>query len=97
LTASADLLPRTGVGFEIFDQTKLGRTKKDMEINFRRAIEGELMRTFQSMPAIEDAKIMVNIPTDKLYTDEQQEPTASIKLFFGPGYSRMNAIYPSHG
>ena len=38
-------LPRTGrLGFELFDQTKLGSTDFAEQVNYRRALEGELER-----------------------------------------------------
>src|SRR5579862_9863231 len=43
-------LPRgTGVGYEIFDQPKWGTTDFTQKVNYKRAQEGELQRTIDSL------------------------------------------------
>ncbi|MBW1852587.1 MAG: flagellar M-ring protein FliF, partial [Deltaproteobacteria bacterium] len=46
LNLANDGLPQgSGVGFEIFDNTKLGMTEFVQNVNYQRALQGELSRT----------------------------------------------------
>src|SRR5690606_38754893 len=50
LALAADGLPSAGrIGFEIFDRTAFGTTEFLEQVNYRRALEGELARTIATM------------------------------------------------
>jgi flagellar M-ring protein FliF len=73
------------VGFEIFDEPKLGITQFQENVNYLRALEGELERTIESIDAIEEAKVNIALPKDSIFVRETQEPKASILIKLWPG------------
>lgn len=80
-------IPRRGsVGFEIFDESQLGMTDDVRRINLRRALNGELERTIRAMDPVEDARVQVSIPENRLFISQQQKPTAAVMLTLRPGY-----------
>lgn len=74
-------LPKHGVvGFEIFDKQSFGTTPFVENINYIRALEGELTRTIESLNEVRSAKVNIAIPKPTVFTERQQPPTASIVL-----------------
>jgi flagellar M-ring protein FliF len=79
-------LPQTGgQGYEIFDKLHLGMTDFVQNLNYRRALEGELARTIESLHEVEKARVHVTIPKPSLFTEKKEEATASIILKLRPG------------
>ena len=74
-------LPESGlIGYEIFDKSNLGMSNFVQQINYRRALEGELSRTLNQMEEIRNARVHIVIPEDKLFKEDQHSPTASVIL-----------------
>lgn len=69
-----------GIGFEIFDQTKVGQTDFVQKINYMRALQGELARTISEFPSAESARVHLVMPQRSLFVEEQQKPSASVVL-----------------
>ncbi len=69
-----------GIGFEIFDETKVGQTDFVQKINYMRALQGELARTLSAFPSVDTARIHLVMPQRSLFVEEQQEPSASVVL-----------------
>lgn len=69
-----------GIGFEIFDQTKVGQTDFVQKVNYMRALQGELARTISEFPSVDTARIHLVIPQRSLFVEEQQKPSASVVL-----------------
>lgn len=67
-----------GVGFEIFDKQNFGMTDFAQKVNYRRALQGELMRTINSLGPVEAARIHLALPEKRLFRDQQQQATASV-------------------
>ncbi|MCB9497347.1 MAG: flagellar M-ring protein FliF [Fibrobacteria bacterium] len=79
ITFAAQGLPRSGsVGWEIFDKSQLGLTDFVQNINYRRALEGEISRTIAGLGPVEAARVLISIPKPTLFTDREQPPTASV-------------------
>ena len=78
--ASLGLPQGGGVGFEIFDQKNLGATEFEQQLNYRRALQGELARTISSLEEIEQCRVHLALPKDSLFVEEQKKPTASVTL-----------------
>jgi flagellar M-ring protein FliF len=79
-------LPAGGVvGWEIFDESKLGATDFDRRIQLIRAISGELSRTIRRISAIEDARVQIVMPESKLFETVKAPVTASVMLRLRPG------------
>jgi flagellar M-ring protein FliF len=74
-------LPRgSGVGFEVFDNTKLGMTDFVQNINYQRALQGELSRTINGLSEVESSRVHIVIPPRSLFVEEQEQATASVIL-----------------
>lgn len=69
-----------GIGFEIFDEVKVGLTDFVQKINYQRALQGELSRTIGEFPAVESVRVHLVIPQRSLFIEEQQKPSASVVL-----------------
>ncbi|MBU0629355.1 MAG: flagellar M-ring protein FliF [Candidatus Margulisbacteria bacterium] len=84
------------VGWEIFDETKMGATDFDRRIQLIRAISGELARTIKRIEGIEDVRVQVVIPETKLFAVAVAPVTASVLLRLRPGFeltpARVNGI-----
>ncbi len=78
--ANEGLPHSSGVGFEIFDQTKLGMTEFVQNVNYQRAVQGELCRTINGFDEVESSRVHIVMPSDSLFIDEQEPPTASVVL-----------------
>ncbi|MEK7395231.1 MAG: flagellar basal-body MS-ring/collar protein FliF, partial [Fibrobacterota bacterium] len=81
LALAAQGMPRSGfVGWEIFDKTQLGLTDFVQNINYRRALEGEIARTISGLGQVENARVLISIPKPSLFTEKDQPPTASVVI-----------------
>ncbi len=85
-------LPGSGVvGFEIFDKANsLGATNFLQNINYLRALEGELSKTIEFINNVKSARVHVVLPKRELFSREKQTPSASIFLNM-TGSVRLNA------
>ncbi|MDE3153640.1 MAG: flagellar M-ring protein FliF, partial [Acidobacteriota bacterium] len=78
---SAQGLPSTGrIGFAIFDRTQFGQTDFLEHVNYRRALEGELEQTIDTLREVESSRVHIAMAKDSLFTDRQQPAKASIVL-----------------
>ncbi len=73
-------LPKSGVGFEIFDKTDFGTTEFVQQLNFQRAIQGELARTIKEMEEVKDARVIIVLPKDSVFVEDAKPPSASVFL-----------------
>lgn len=78
--AGQNIITGQGIGFEVFDNVKVGETDFVQKLNYRRALEGELARTVAQFPGIESARIHLVIPHRSLFIEEQRDPSASVVL-----------------
>ncbi|MFN3668760.1 MAG: flagellar basal-body MS-ring/collar protein FliF [Brevundimonas sp.] len=79
LVASKGLVTSGSVGYEIFDnQSVLGQTEFQQNLNEKRALEGELARTILTMRGITSARVMIALPRRELFQTSGAEPTASV-------------------
>ena len=74
-------LPKTGrIGFELFDKTNLGMTDFAEQVNYRRALEGELERSMRSISQIEQARVHITFPKDSVFLESRTTGKASVLL-----------------
>jgi flagellar M-ring protein FliF len=84
--ASQNALPGGGgIGFELFDKTNYGMTEFMQNVNYKRAIQGELSRTINQMPEVKASRVHLALPEKSLYLDREKEVTASVFLKLKPG------------
>lgn len=74
-------LPKGGnVGFELMENQKFGITQFAEQVNYQRALEGELARSVESIGAVAAARVHLAIPKPSVFIKEQQKPSASVVL-----------------
>ncbi len=74
-------LPKSGrIGFELFDKTNFATTDFAEQVNYRRALEGELERTIASLAEIEKARVHLTFPKDSVFVESRQPAKASVLL-----------------
>ena len=79
-------LPKGGnVGFELMENQKFGVSQFLEQVNFQRALEGDLARSIQSVAAVEAARVHLALPKASVFVRDQQKPTASVLLNLHPG------------
>jgi flagellar M-ring protein FliF len=79
-------LPRGGlVGFEVMENQKLGASQFLEQVNYQRALEGELARSIQSLQAVRAARVHLAIPKQTAFLRDEQKPTASVLVSLGAG------------
>jgi flagellar M-ring protein FliF len=79
LVAGKGIVTSGSVGYEIFDnQSVLGQTEFQQNLNAKRALEGELARTIQTMRGISSARVMIALPERQLFQAQAAAPTASV-------------------
>ncbi len=83
--ASQGLPKGSNVGFELIEAQRFGITQFQEQINYQRALEGELSRSIQSLSAVQNARVHLAIPKQSVFLRESQKPTASILLTLYPG------------
>jgi flagellar M-ring protein FliF len=80
LLATQGVVKGAGVGFEIFDQQKLGSTEFVQKINYQRALQGELARTINQINEVQECRVHLVLPSDSLFLDEKKSPSAAVVL-----------------
>jgi len=83
--ASQGLPKGSVVGFELMEGQKLGVSQFVEQVNYQRALEGELTRSIQSLSAVQGARIHLAIPRPSVFLRDQQKPSASVLLNLGGG------------
>ena len=79
-------LPKGGaVGFELMENQKFGISQFAEQVNYQRALEGELSRTIQAVAAVQTARVHLAIPKPTVFVREEQKPSASVLLNLYPG------------
>lgn len=88
LKLAAQGLPKGGnVGFELLENQKFGVSQFVEQVNFQRALEGELERSIQSVDSVQSARVHLAIPKASVFAREQKKPTASVLLNLHAGRS----------
>jgi len=79
LELAGEGLPVSGrIGFEIFDRTQFGATEFLEQVNYRRALEGEIARTIATIAEVSAARVHIVMPKDTLFGASQQPAKASV-------------------
>ena len=79
-------LPKGGaVGFELLDQEKFGISQFSEQVNYQRALEGELARTIETLGPLKSARVHLAMPKPTLFVREQKAPSASVTVNLQPG------------
>jgi flagellar M-ring protein FliF len=88
LMAREGLPESSTVGYELFSgTTMLGMTEFSQQVNYQRAVEGELQRTIGSLDAVQAVRVHLVIPEKTLLTSDQGTSTASVTIQVKPGHA----------
>lgn len=90
-------LPKGGAaGFELMDNQKFGTSQFAEQINYQRALEGQLALSIESISAVESARVHLALPKPSLFVRNQQPASASVILKLHRGRAiddgQVNAI-----
>ena len=81
LRMAAQGIPKGGlVGFELMENQKLGISQFHEQVNFQRALEGELSRTISAIGSVAGARVHLAIPKQTAFLRDEQKPTASVMV-----------------
>lgn len=79
-------LPKAAnVGFELLDNQKFGTSQFVEQVNYVRALEGELARSVASLDQVKSARVHLAIPKQTAFAREREDPTASVVVELFPG------------
>ena len=79
-------LPKGGlVGFELMESQKFGTSQFQEQVNYQRALEGELARSIQSLSAVRGARVHLAIPKQSAFLRDDQKASASVLVSLHPG------------
>jgi flagellar M-ring protein FliF len=86
LQLAAAGVPKSGrMGFELFDKTNFGVSDFAEQINYHRAVEGELERSVMALSEVEQARVHVTFPKDSVFLESKQPAKASVLVKLRPG------------
>eukprot|EP01047_Picozoa_sp_COSAG01_P011784 COSAG01_NODE_519_length_16012_cov_4.344058_12_plen_452_part_00 len=87
-------LPSGGLkGYQLLDEAQtLGVTEFDKKVRYLRALSGELEKVIMKLEMIEDAKVQIVIPKERLFVTKQPPVTAGILVRPTPGYKLTDDI-----
>jgi flagellar M-ring protein FliF len=75
-----------GIGFEIFEKTPFGVSEFTQQVNYLRALQGELSRTINSLSAVQSSRIHLALPSRSNFLGQEEKPSASVVVDLRPGY-----------
>src|SRR5579864_4127166 len=91
LQLAAAGIPKSGrIGFELFDKTNFGASDFAEQVNYHRALEGELERSVMSISAVEQARVHITLAKDSVFLESRQPAKASVLVKLRPG-SQLSA------
>ena len=73
------------MGLELFEKQDFGVTSYAQRIQYQRAIQGELMRSINTLSAIRQSKVLLAMPSKKTFLEEGADPSASVVVELQPG------------
>ncbi|HQB87400.1 MAG TPA: flagellar basal-body MS-ring/collar protein FliF [Treponemataceae bacterium] len=80
-----DLIPQGTDPWAIFDVERWTITDFERNVNKRRAVIEEVRQHIKALDDIDDASVVVNIPEDTLFMEDQKPVSASVVLYPKPG------------
>lgn len=82
---AAEGIPKGGsVGFEAFKDSDYGVTEFAQQVNYQRALQGELERTIESMQEVQSARVHLAIHHAGLFEKDQDPSKGSVTLHLRP-------------
>ncbi len=86
LQLAAAGVPKSGrIGFELFDKSNFGTSDFAEQVNYHRALEGELERSVMSLAEVEQARVHISMAKDSVFLESRQPAKASVLVKLRPG------------
>ena len=86
LQLAAAGIPKSGrIGYELFDKTNFGASDFAEQVNYHRALEGELERSVMSLAAVEQARVHITLAKESVFLESRQPAKASVLVNLRPG------------
>jgi flagellar M-ring protein FliF len=86
LSVSAAGLPSSGqTGYALLDKEGITTSDFKQQVDYQRALEGELTRTIEAMAGVQSASVHLAIPQQNVFNDGSQKTTAAVMLTLGSG------------
>lgn len=79
-TAAKGSVKSGRLGFELFDKPNWVGSEFDEQVNYQRALEGELEHTVNTLADIEAARVHLVLPHQSLFREEERPAKASVVL-----------------
>ena len=67
-------------GWELFDSQSITASSFTQQVDYQRALEGELDKTLVTLAGVQGATVNLAIPQETVFTSNQPAPTASVVL-----------------
>ena len=80
VTAAKGGIKSGRLGFEIFDKPNWVGSEFDEQVNYQRALEGELEHTVGTLQDVESARVHLVLPHDSLFREQERPAKASVVL-----------------
>lgn len=80
LKLAAENLPQGQAGLELFRETSFGETQMDKRVKYQEALQGELARTIQSLDKVKAANVILAMPEETLFSDDEEPTKASVVI-----------------
>ncbi|GAB1457245.1 flagellar basal-body MS-ring/collar protein FliF [Spirochaetota bacterium] len=80
-----DLIPKGTDPWAVFSIDRFTVTDFERNVNLRKAIIQEVTKHIESISEVDKANVVIEIPADKLFLEDQKPVTASIILYPKPG------------
>lgn len=78
--ASVEMPSSSKVGYGILDKTDLTSSEFSQQVNYQRAMEGELAKTIEAMSGVGTATVHLALPKNNTFALDEQAATASVMV-----------------
>jgi flagellar M-ring protein FliF len=83
--SSAGLPSSDQTGYSLLDKEGVTTSQFQQQVDYQRAMEGELAKTIQSMNGVTAASVHLGLPQQNVFNDGTQKPTAAVMLTTSAG------------
>ncbi len=78
MTAAGISTTGQAAGYELLDGEGLTTSDFKQQVNYKRALEGELANTLLAMDGVDSARVTLSLPEKAVFKDDQDAPRASV-------------------
>jgi flagellar M-ring protein FliF len=91
LAAGGPFAVPPSVGLELFNETDFSTTDFAQKINYQRALQGELVRTIQTIAGVRSARVHVTLAEGGLFKRDAARASAAVSVSQEPGMQLTSA------